>query len=586
MDILEWKTLLHVKEEPPLSISTKLDLPNQRVITSDVDRTRTGILTADEKRQLELLLTYYCKEFNTSYKQGMNEIVAPFFLMTRQGVSLQMTYLLFKSFLHKFLPTMFADKHFKPLQAMFLIFKLILRYFDPRLSAFFVLNNIEPQLFVTPWLLTLFSGKINNMQALYMLWKEVIIENDVIFPLFISISIILYYKDKLVSCTDKIVPQFISQIFFDDIHELREIITKARERKNTLPYSILIKLSKSEIFNLENIDDLISSLEKEACLSVLPCEVIHRAYPEVDVCPCDSATCPWKTGRGRNVPLVIIDCRTHSEQEAGIFPNSILLDSQAYTDTDFMLNFPDQFIPMRNLYHFCLMGRTQYKGSGFHLGEIGEHQNSEVQNMLENLIQAFLIKGFNYISVLEGGFEECHAFAEKFNIEVDNHDRNNCRACLRGLRRERNGSFELRLSTKIDNFKSKECIASESSPTLKELVTTGKSEAQPEIKSDKFIFLCEKYENGEKSNEEYMINVSKVWFSVSIVNLELVQEIFRFRISGLVKLTFIKKNPRVLSFRFSEHIEDLFFLMRSIEEAKQCVNQISKYFQKSLENSE
>ena len=65
-----------------------------------------------------------------------------------------------------------------------------------------------------------------------------------------------------------------------------------------------------------------------------------------------------------------------------------------------------------------------------------------------------------------------------------------------------------------------------------------------------------------------MINVSKAWFGVNIVNPELIQEILRFRIAGLVKLTFIKKNPRVLSFRFSEQSEDLFFLMRSIEEAK------------------
>ena len=200
----------------------------------------------------------------------------------------------------------------------------------------------------------------------------------------------------------------------------------------------MIKISKSEIFNLEYIDDLIKCIDKEACLSVLPCEVVHRAYPEVDVCPCKSTACPWKTGRGHNVPLVIIDCRTNSEHAAGIFPNSIILDPQAYTDTEFMLNFPDQFIPMRNLYHFCLMGRTQYKGSGFNLGELGDHENSEVQNMLENLIQAFLMKGFKYISVLEGGFLECHAFAEKFNIEIENHDRNSCRACLRSWKRKGN----------------------------------------------------------------------------------------------------------------------------------------------------
>ena len=79
----------------------------------------------------------------------MNELIAPFLLMTRNGLPLHMVYLFFKSFLHKNLPTMFADQNFKPLQAMFLLFRLMLRYFDPRMSAFFLINNIEPQSFVT-----------------------------------------------------------------------------------------------------------------------------------------------------------------------------------------------------------------------------------------------------------------------------------------------------------------------------------------------------------------------------------------------------------------------------------------------------
>ena len=150
MNIYEWKQILNIEDTLSFSVSTSLDLPNQRVINSDVERTRTGFLTQTEKNQIELLLTFYCKEYNTSYKQGMNEIVAPFIIMARDGLPLHMVYLYFKSFLHICLPTMFADQHFKPLQAMFLLFRLLLRYFDPRLSTFFLMNHIEPELFVTP----------------------------------------------------------------------------------------------------------------------------------------------------------------------------------------------------------------------------------------------------------------------------------------------------------------------------------------------------------------------------------------------------------------------------------------------------
>ena len=61
-----------------MKLNTKFDLQNQRVIKTDVLRTKTGYLTETEMHSLELLLTYYCKDTNTSYKQGMNEIFSNF----------------------------------------------------------------------------------------------------------------------------------------------------------------------------------------------------------------------------------------------------------------------------------------------------------------------------------------------------------------------------------------------------------------------------------------------------------------------------------------------------------------------------
>lgn len=94
---------------PEFSVDTELDLENQRVISIDVARTKSDQLTSDEKLTLEKMLTLYCKTERVSYKQGMNEILAPFMMLNRQGVALHLCYLCFKNFIEKFIPTMFLD---------------------------------------------------------------------------------------------------------------------------------------------------------------------------------------------------------------------------------------------------------------------------------------------------------------------------------------------------------------------------------------------------------------------------------------------------------------------------------------------
>lgn len=58
---------------------------------------------------LEWLLTSYCKDTNTSYKQGMNEIFVTFLLLKRQHVDLNLIYELIKNFIDICLISMFKD---------------------------------------------------------------------------------------------------------------------------------------------------------------------------------------------------------------------------------------------------------------------------------------------------------------------------------------------------------------------------------------------------------------------------------------------------------------------------------------------
>jgi hypothetical protein len=96
-----------MKEEFP--IATSLDLKSQRVIHIDVERTRNDELTPNEKVLLENILTFYCKDTKTQYKQGMNEVVIPFLLTCRKGLPIHIAYLCYKQFINICLKTMFSD---------------------------------------------------------------------------------------------------------------------------------------------------------------------------------------------------------------------------------------------------------------------------------------------------------------------------------------------------------------------------------------------------------------------------------------------------------------------------------------------
>ena len=596
-DLEDWKVLLSVPDTAYFSISTALDLPNQRVITSDVDRTRTGLLDSSEKIQLELLLTFYCKEYNTSYKQGMNEIMAPFLLMSRQGLPLHMVYLFFKSFIHTYLPTMFVDHEFRPLQAMFLLFRLLLRYHEPRISSFFLVNSISPELFVTSWFLTIYAAKINQISVLYTLWQEIISEKDLLFPLFIGIALLQQFKTLIVTSQDLTIPHVISQIFLDDVQVLSEVLEKARRLKVKMPYSMLMQISKYDIYNLDTIDILLKSLEKEPCLSILPREVLHRAYPEVKLCGCKESKCPWCSERGHSVPLVVLDCRTSVEHAAGIFPNSVLIRELAYTNTEYMLDIPDQFIPMRGLYHFCLMGSKSHDGINFNLALSCSDESDIVQNMVENLMQTFLLKGFPYLSLLEGGFEKCHEFARHFKIGIEGHDKSACGVCNpRGNLTGKNyksqksiGLSEIKAEGKrrgdkkksktngmnIENQKDENRV---SKGEEKELVTKTEKEMTA---NEMFVFVCKKWDNERFSDVDYCIKVSSQWFESEIVQPEQNLQAIKELISTLTNITIIKKNPQILSFKFSERNGEVNFLMKSCQEAKNCVSQVTKFYQMS-----
>ena len=59
-----------------------LDLPNQNVVRADAERSR--FVGKEHQEAMQQLMTFYCKHEGVSYKQGINEIMAPFLWLSIQ----------------------------------------------------------------------------------------------------------------------------------------------------------------------------------------------------------------------------------------------------------------------------------------------------------------------------------------------------------------------------------------------------------------------------------------------------------------------------------------------------------------------
>ena len=110
------------------------------------------------KRMLEQLLTFYCKKENLGYKQGLNEVAAPFItFMKGSNIQVSTAYNYFALFMEKFLPNLFTDHEFLSMQCCFRILNILIKYHNPQLFHFLKVNEFDPELYATPWFLTLFA---------------------------------------------------------------------------------------------------------------------------------------------------------------------------------------------------------------------------------------------------------------------------------------------------------------------------------------------------------------------------------------------------------------------------------------------
>lgn len=457
------------------------------------------------------------------------------------------------------------------------MFRLVLRYHEPRLSAFFQMNRISPELFSSSWFITAFAFKLDNLEVLYELWEEMLRESDPLFLVYISVAFLQHVTNLIIDKEDYLVAQAISQLGFDSIEELHMILPKARYIKKNMPYSIFVRLVNFNIYNLDTINSSIKALENEFCLTVPPQEVMIRAYPESKICMCKFKKCAWCAKRPKDLPLIILDCRQGKEQEFGVFPNTSLIDPNIYKNVQAILDFPDQFAEIRGIFHFCLMGSKEFNKGTFDINETVSSDTNKTMMVIDNLLQAFLVKGFPYVSLVEGGFERCHDFALNFDLALDNHHPEFCLLCTPNGKKIK--------SLLKEKLRYLNCRGNKPTSPKQERMRSSSVEPHQIYEVDDVdtgFYKCRLYDKHTKhlSDESYEIAINKMFFTVGIVRNyggESKNILYHGRLEKLYKIQNKNKEQRIVGFYFSDHPRSLFFQFETHTDARTCMGQATKY---------
>eukprot|EP01038_Epipyxis_sp_PR26KG_P010762 gene10762-14453_t len=220
----------------------------QHVLEADVKRTRADVeefrSTAWRNAVLTILQSF-CLTHNIQYKQGMNEVLAPFIFIrppTTDNIGpSHLSYSLFEAFLFRYLERYFCVDDSSFLFKTFRFFHLLLLYFDPQLALHLQDQQFSPELYSPQWFLTLYSRSLPLSQVL-RLWDMLISVDDPSFTFFIGLCLIRKKRDELLLADTDRIPEIIVKIHFNGEEEIDAIVIEAMKLYTNTPRSFLRNL--------------------------------------------------------------------------------------------------------------------------------------------------------------------------------------------------------------------------------------------------------------------------------------------------------------------------------------------------------
>jgi len=421
---------------------TKQDLENQRVIKVDAQRTRADVKlfkTDDVQDLVARLLTFYCKRKGIKYKQGLNEVLAPFILLRQDPPLPEGTiFNMFYAFVEKFLPHAYVHEDFHALQCTFKLFRMLLLYHDPELCSRLDTHNLRPELYATPWFLTMFARNM-PIEIVYRLWDAYLLEEEcdgAVLHMFVALALTLENREGILQTHSSDLPIYLTSVLgpshpgspnrsadavagkvpFSFLAEkIDEILNKAKVYQAMTPRHFQVIMTKALLSSILPSEEFLEKLETQPCMYMQPSQVLHLLTNQNRVCTEQEA-----------FVLRILDCRSREEFEQGHLIGSLHLDPA-------LLNLPElleealESISRRIVsdvirIHLVVVGSTATNLLLDSEDSLTEDNTSETRTLEEAdaipimFVLHLIQRGLPRVSQLEGGWTAICAHETALNV--------------------------------------------------------------------------------------------------------------------------------------------------------------------------
>ena len=298
--IEKWKKILYKKVPNLITedcniLNSENTNENFRIVSNDIPRTRfrEKVLVNSFSSLLEYFISYYCAENNIKYKQGLNEIIAPFLLLKYKlpNIPYHDIFNLFSGYINTFATNYYYEKTCFSLRNSLSLLTLLLKYHSPLLQNLFDKIMISPEMYGTNWLLTTFCGKL-KLHLIYHLMNKIIIDDDPTIIHYLIVSFLILKKNLFFESDLSMVPVAITSLSIDSIEEIDEIFNEAIKLREKTPYSFRILANLLEIFkyHCEDPKGIFEKYKPDTFLTlpIFASEIFYICYNGETKCPDDT----------------------------------------------------------------------------------------------------------------------------------------------------------------------------------------------------------------------------------------------------------------------------------------------------------
>ena len=353
---------------------SKTECKELQVLHADVIRTRGDIedFRSDVwKTSLTNLLQHFCVTHDIQYKQGMNEILAPFIYLRPPPAGDQLTYDLFEAFLFRYLARYFCVDDSSYLFKAFRLFHILLLYHDPQLAIHLDENHFPPELYAPSWFMTLYSRAL-PLNHVLRLWDILLAIDDAAFNFFIGLSLVRRHREAFLRAEQERIPEIIQGMKMEE-SEIDALVAEAIDMyKKTprcfcrnirlccvttpeltpQPYKKRASLTADLDRWMEQTKTMCIQSARQAIM-LSPRDLVSYMAAEID--EFSSTTQANNASSSSSMPqiqFVVIDVRSLEDVEiGGTIPRAVRLDPEVLENEDLIARFfcYSQFIHVNSI---------------------------------------------------------------------------------------------------------------------------------------------------------------------------------------------------------------------------------------------